>query len=495
MTAGPSEKSGSAQVRNRPSSMGVLASATKDLLNFKLDGKPPLIRFKQMPKSDLEKWASILCHQVPPKQQVSTSWSVYRKNTKAEIAKLPDHLRDSPTMWHRFMNQRMDDETRATTRELCSMHHRMNRKLVRSTLGWIKKEIELNIPGVMTPLVANGLLDSKTAAILATLQDIGAMWLDPTNFEAAFRRPVKQSWEQQADRCAACVLARFAGSSDAVCAFKAGLIGRALSTGASSRRMQYVNFLIQAYSSGKALNTAAEASGLKIRRALNELRSVQHSVLGPGSENDSNKNASQHQKALPQTPPHLSLPPGSPTSPMSPASPVSPLDPSEGSSKPDVYAPIPWRSPTGRRRQRDQVSELIDHYRRTIYEPHFGQEDHAGFEEELEDAPAPVRDSNRWPTAQHEESIATMVSEQDRQSRTPYERLGEISRPADPYGSYTANTQTTDSPIAEAENSFTGPVLPRPIHTPQRTREARNRSSSIYEEDVIDRRTKLDDFI
>jgi hypothetical protein len=386
----------------------------------KSGAKPPLYSFRRMKETDLGLWASILCHQPPPNssQPNNAWWSSYKHTTKDQIDTLPDHLRAYPSAFHRLLNRSQKDKTRAEARTLCPLHDKMNRALARSTLGWIKAEVDVNIPAVFFPLLKVGLLESDIQVYFEPLRDVTGMWTTPKKYQEAWGQLVKPKWAYQVDHCAACVLARFASDVNVVTAFKAGLIARRLDDfrkGRPSKRLSYVNHLISHFPNSESPNIKAEQMGKYVQRALEQFK-------------ENRKNIDQVELSYR---PSVDARPIS-VSPLTVQFPTRPelrvdtqkLEPSKVKTdeySPSVYSPTPIRPHASENMPRDVISQLIDQYRRTVWEPKLGSEDYSGFEADDPTERAAVANAISWNDEDEMESTAKdEASERDSQRTNPY---------------------------------------------------------------------------
>jgi hypothetical protein len=386
----------------------------------KLGAKPPVNSFRGMKESDLGLWAGILCHQPPPNSSQSNNvwWSSYKSTTKEQINTLPDHLRAYPSPFHRLLNRSQNDRTRAEARTLCPLHDKINRTLARSTLGWIKAEVDVNIPAVLFPLFKIDLLDSNIQAYFEPLRDVTGMWTTPKKYQEAWGQLVKLKWAYQADHCAACVLARFASDVNAVTAFKAGLIARGLDDfrkGRPSKRLSYVNHLISHFPNSESPNIKAEQMGKYVQRALEKFK-------------ENRKNTDQVELTYRPDADARSIS----VSPLTIQFPIKPeirediqnLETSKVKAdeySPSLYSPAPIRPRVSENMPRDVISQLIDQYRRTVWEPKLGSEDYNGFEADDRTERAAVANAMNWNDEDEIESTAKdEASERDSKRTNPY---------------------------------------------------------------------------
>ena len=201
------------------------SSTAKSLLKSAAPHGPPLRRFQDMNDTERNLLSNILCHQPPPNASRDQSWwREYEAQTKSAILKLPDPLRGYPKLIDRWVNRMVDDEFRAYSKQLCSIHEKLNRMLVRSTLHFIKKDIDVTIPALLRPLKDAGKLIPEYAEVFDKMQDASAMWLNSQNFEAFFGRKPARKFRNQKDQCAACVVARLGSDINALIGLKAGMI-------------------------------------------------------------------------------------------------------------------------------------------------------------------------------------------------------------------------------------------------------------------------------
>jgi len=365
--------------------------------------KPPLKSFRRMKDMDLDLWASVLCHQPPPN---STWWNHYKSTTKDQISRLPDQLRAYPSHFQRLMNKSQNVRSRAEARNLCPLHDKMNRTLARSTLGWIKVEVDVNIPAVLFPLFKNNILEEDISVYFEPLKEVTGMWTTPKKYEEAWGSILKPKWVYQEDHCAACVLARFASDVKVVTAFKAGLIARRLDEfrgGKPSKRFTYVNLLLSHFPNSEGASQKADQVGKHVQRALEQFK-----------ENKRNRDQVQlSYKLSVDRRFRIVSPPTSPTSEKPQLRvntngfdrPTSKAD----DSFPSMYSPVPIRPHSGERAGRDPISQLIDQYRRTVWEPMFGNEDSSGFEADDPAERAAVATAINW--NEHDEGDLTAKDE------------------------------------------------------------------------------------
>jgi hypothetical protein len=378
------------------------------------DAAIPLPHFKKMSHHDRQLLAAILSNQPSPSTlQSSKLWVDYKLGTKRLIAELPEHLRSYPGKIERFLNKHIEDDARSQMRALCPIHDKLNRRVVRSTLAWIKKEIDINIPAIIDPLGKAGHLTESDNKLFDRLRDTSGMWLDSGHFWDFFKRSVHPKWARQADRCAACVVSRLASDVKVIRALNAGMmIGR--TNPGESRRMAYMECMIdrladadrekvreESLKLGRRLHQkfqeweasqagAADASGdqgttvsdAQPGSARHSIREDEPSVFDPAQI----PRPATPRGSIQRQPSHSRTPSRKMSDPVSPRS--------------SVYEPIPWRKPqwqqqeqqpqpasrrpTKQVQRRDTVGDLIDAYRHDTYEPTLGREDHFGFKEEDE---------------------------------------------------------------------------------------------------------------
>jgi hypothetical protein len=412
-----------------------MASLFRSLFGGTDDTVIPLPHFKKMSHHDRQHVAAILSRQ--PRPSISEShpeWVKYKLDTKRLIADLPGYLRSYPGKIERFLNRHIEDDARSQMRALCPMHDKLNCRVVRSTLAWIKKEIDINIPAILEPLKEGKHLTKSDLTLFKRLEDTSGMWIDAGNFKVFFKRSVHPMWARQVDRCAACVVARLAGEAKVVQALYAGMrIGRKYPQ--ESRRMAYVECMIDCLDNSESVRKKSQELGERLQEKFLEWEASQSQDAGVSGEPDCNMDYAKPQSArcsmrgnepLTDEPAQISRPANprrsihrqpslsrSRTPPRKNDRPVSPLSCPE-SPKGGVYEPIPWRQrvpsrdparqpedqemfelallrPTKQVKHRDTIGDLIDEYRQTKYDPVLGGEDHFAFngEEVIED----------WPTA------------------------------------------------------------------------------------------------
>jgi len=203
--------------------------------------------YRDLTNEDLSLLASILSHQPPPTlPQSASQHKIYSKLTRADILKLPPHLRNYPGTVTKYLTRCVQDDIRAEYRELCSMHLNINRRLMHSMLHWVKKEIDVNIPAVVLSLAKANLLTAEYREQFRRLRESSGMWLRPETYHSLFNQDADPRWSYQNDRCPACILSRLGGEEDILVTLKAGLLVRCRSfTIVDSKRHGFVDALIQ----------------------------------------------------------------------------------------------------------------------------------------------------------------------------------------------------------------------------------------------------------
>ena len=385
------------------------------------DAAIPLPHFKKMSHHDRQLLAAILSNQPSPSTpQSSKLWVDYKLETKRLIAELPGHLRCYPGKIERFLNKHIEDDARSQMRALCPIHDKLNRRVVRSTLAWIKKEIDINIPAIIDPLEKAGHLIESDRKLFARLRDTSGMWLDSGIFWDFFKRSVHPKWARQTDRCAACVVSRLASDAKVIRALNAGMIIGRTNPG-ESRRMAYMECMIDRLADADRENVREQSLklGRRLHQKFQEWEASQAGAADASEDqgstmSDAQPGSARHSIREDEPPmfdpaqiPRPATPRGSiqrqPSHSRTPSrkmnGPVSPRS--------SVYEPIPWRTPqwqpqeqqpqpasrrpTKQGQRRDTVGDLIDAYRHDTYEPNLGREDHFGFKEEDE--------VEEWPSA------------------------------------------------------------------------------------------------
>jgi len=205
-------------------------------------------KFKQLEREEIKLLATVLCHQPPPTVAYDSSWArQYRAQTKLQMENLPESLREHPNMVMHYLNKKLEPHQREAVRELCPLHMRLNKPVVRSTLYTYKTEIDINIPALVTVLAESGFLDQDTIDIFDKLRDVSAMWIDYRLFKKTYGVTPKARWAYQEDRCAGCVLARLGSDKDVLFALKVGLGIRQGARPGRSKRVQYIGFLLDQF--------------------------------------------------------------------------------------------------------------------------------------------------------------------------------------------------------------------------------------------------------
>lgn len=390
-------------------------------------GKSPPESFRHMKDRDLAIWANVLCHQPPPavSQNNSTWWTCYKSNTEKQVSALPNHLRAHPGPLQRLINKSQGEKSRAEARALCPLHDKLNRALARSTLGWIKAEIDVNIPAIIIPLFNTGLLAEDIRLYFEPLQATTAMWRSAKKFFEAWGKLVKPKWTYQEDHCAACVLARFASDVDVVAAFKAGLIARNLDEwrqGKPSKRLSYVNHLLSQFPDNKGANSKAEQIGRHVQKAHEQYKAYQRHagrieicfepLLNPAHVIPS---SSESNAEMPKpTPLQLGYPHVIATSKAR-----------EVLYSPSVYSPVQMKVHVEREGGRDVISQFIEAYRRTVWQPKLSEMEHSNVEAENLHERIAIANAMNW--TDQDETRSTDVSN--------------------------ASTRTSEATVAEADAS------------------------------------------
>jgi hypothetical protein len=342
----------------------------------------PITHFKEMSDKDRDLYTQVLsCH---PESKVprNSQWFLeYAKRTKQEIKGLPPHLREYPGWLERRLNKHIEDDQRYHARVLCPLHDQLNRTLLKSTLHWIKKEIDLNIPAVLSPLAEAGLLSEKVFKLFTKLTNVSAMWVPASDFESFYKRKVDPKWEFQNDHCPACLLARIGRDAEALTALKAGMLIRAKpdEVTETSRRMLYINSMIDRLPSDNTerIKEDARNMGRSLQIILKRWKAGREPTSSPSRTPKAPAKEPKRSVPEPSTSVTFSIPATSP--PAAIASPVSPRDssPSSGSDSNREYTPASWRANLAKaNRPRDTIDELIDQYRRATLEPRLGRIDH-----------------------------------------------------------------------------------------------------------------------
>lgn len=202
--------------------------------------------YRELSNHDITLLASILCHQPSPSvSRAGYQWQSYAAATKRDIEKLPVHLRAHPSMWHKYVNKRISDSLRADLDELCPLHQKLNRPLLFSMMRWVKDEINISIPGMLFPLVQDGLIRDDVKEMFIQLRKVSGMWLSRAQYEDLYGQKVSPQWVEQHDRCPACILSRLSGDKATLVALRAGMLARSRSIKIKeSKRMAYVEALI-----------------------------------------------------------------------------------------------------------------------------------------------------------------------------------------------------------------------------------------------------------
>jgi hypothetical protein len=423
---------------------------------FGSDEAVPLPHFKKMNHEDRKLLAEILSHQPPPTTtQASSMWVSYRLITKRLIAELPGHLRSYPNKIERFLNKHIEDDARSQMRALCPQHDKLNRRVVRTTLAWIKREIDINIPAIIDPLEKAGHLTPSDCKLFNRLLDTSGMWVDSQSFKKFFGRSVHPKWSRQADRCAACVVSRLAGDSKVVMALYAGmLIGH--SNPGESRRLDYVACMLDRLGEPDAVRLQAQELGWRLHAKFRQWEEGQNEAIEERDRVVPNAQAAAARYSMSQDFAPIAEPIQRPATPRytpqrqpSLTRPHSRRESRPVSPKSGVYEPIPWREPQyppkppqRRARRRSTVGDLIEAYRQTTYEPALGHEDHFGFKEEDE--------VEEWPSADMIQEILAL-HQKNHAERLAAEAAGvpNARDPPPPVGGFRLTTARWDMPAAQ----------------------------------------------
>src|ERR1700760_4299184 len=233
-----------------------------------------------MSAAEREHYAKILCCQPEPRISYSSEWwQQYRHQTQKQIKALPAHLREYPNWLDRYLNKHIEDGTRGKVRYLCPLHDQMSRSLVRSLFHCIRKEIDICIPSVVSPLVETGLLSTDVIQVFTKMSNVAAMWIAPNDFKRFYEREVDLKWEKQIDGCAACIVARLASDPNILLGLKAGMLIRAKSNEITEtgRRMHYVNCMIDKLPCDdiEKINEDAQALGRSLQIMLKKWKAKQ----------------------------------------------------------------------------------------------------------------------------------------------------------------------------------------------------------------------------
>lgn len=242
--------------------------------------------FKHMNASDRARLAHVLSYQPQPKFGTSSHiYTEYARQTKAQIKNLPAYLKEDATLMNRanhFVNKKvLDPGLRPQIKWLCPLHDELGYHLVRSTLHWIKKEIDWNIPGLLTALLQAGVLKQSVHSIFDSLADVAAMWTPADQFKELNHRPPQEKWQYQVDECAGCILGRMSSESKVCLGLKAGLMMRGGPI-EESRRLNYVDCMIEtlAVTNLNDLKRDARLLGQNMQRVLEEWRR-DHKLASP----------------------------------------------------------------------------------------------------------------------------------------------------------------------------------------------------------------------
>jgi hypothetical protein len=411
--------------RSRRSSVADGLKGMANLLISKPKQDPPLHEFRKLTQLEQKMLASIMSHQPPPNvARDSVWWTEFAGRTKFEIGILPPQLRSYPNVLERGANHLMDNELRAAYREFCPMHQKLNQKLVRSMLHWVKRDVDIHIPAMIKPLRDTGRLTADVVNLFDKMTNASGMWLEKNNFQTFFGRRVPPKWKRQEDRCAACVLGRLGSDITVLTGLKAGMLARPRKrSGDGDRRMAYVDCMIKNFDNVAIREALTESTNVGNRvaslftqwQADGGYEAGTSTVSRSNDENEYLPNASQYlpkpasgnQPATLRQPfdathfpgydaspepatssqPSSSRFPGSSRESLSRSPPLPPPASGMLPIAPTVYEPISWRTvyrtdasrpPT--RGANDTIENLIEDYRRSVYDPSFGQEDHSGFD-------------------------------------------------------------------------------------------------------------------
>ena len=329
----------------------------------------PLTNFREMSAAEREHYAKILCCQPEPRISYSSEWwQQYRHQTQKQIKALPAHLREHPNWLNRYLNKHIEDETRGKLRYLCSLHDQMSRSLVRSLFHWIRKEIDVCIPSVISPLVETGLLSTDVIQVFTRMSNVAAMWIAPNDFKHFYERKVDPKWEKQNDGCAACMIARLASDPNILLGLKAGMLIRAKSNEIteSSRRMHYVNCMIDKLPCDDTENVKEDALALgrSLQIMLKKWKTRQGLSSTPVTP------VGELKSLNPQNNLSISKPQSSPLLISS--------DPKDSKNESvGEYEPIPWRVDLAKANIRhDTIDDLIEQYREATLESSPGRSDY-----------------------------------------------------------------------------------------------------------------------
>ncbi|KAF2431502.1 hypothetical protein EJ08DRAFT_696299 [Tothia fuscella] len=214
-----------------------------DELDARLQSTPT--DFKNLSNDDLAKLAGILTHQPSPTiPKTSSQYTVYARETKADIERLPSHLRASPLPLMKYVDRIIDNTSYDVNDELCHLHAKLNRNQTGSLFRSIKREIDVHIPIIHRDLSSAGLISLEAHEAFLHVREVSAMWLDNETYFSVFQQAPKPRWAFQADGCAACMLARLGGEPDILVPLKAAVIVRAKGDVSTSRRHVYLDSLV-----------------------------------------------------------------------------------------------------------------------------------------------------------------------------------------------------------------------------------------------------------